>query len=89
MTELEFYKWLKEYDPEWRWDKNSQSKQDDVIIWVSIYALESFFKLLPKTVFDDGGIEARLQDKCVVIWASDICDHCGIELEKMFEKITI
>jgi hypothetical protein len=86
MSELELYKWVQEHDPEYRWDINGASKKEDVIMWISIYSLESFFKLLPYTVFDDGGIEARLQDKCVAIWASDICDHCGIDMEKIFEK---
>lgn len=86
MTELEFYKWVRQWEPEWRWDINSATKKDDVIIWVSVYALESFLKLLPSTLFDEGGIECRLQDSSIAIWASDICYHCGIDIEKIFEK---
>lgn len=86
MTELDLFKWVQEWQPEWRWDTNGSSNEDDVIIWLSIYSLESFQKLLPAGSFDDGGIEARLQDRHVVIWARDICDYSGIKIENVFPK---
>ena len=86
MTELDFYKWVKEFEPEYRWDKNPESKLDDVLIWISISSLEWFYKLLPAILFDEGGIEARLVDNSVAIWASDICDPLGIDIENVFPK---
>lgn len=87
MTELDFYKWVKSHDPEYRWATNETSKKEDVIIWISVYALESFLKMLPyASLFDEGGIEVRLQKEGIAIWASDILDPFGIELEKIFEK---
>jgi len=84
MTELELYKWIQEHEPEWRWDINKS--EEDVVIWVSTYALESFMKLLPSGLFDEGGIEVRLVDRYIAIWASDICDYCGIEMGNVFSK---
>lgn len=86
MTELDLYKWVKEWEPEWRWDTNSDTKKADVIIWVSIYSIESFYKLFDYQDFDEGGIEARLVDRSIAIWASDICEPSDIEIEKIFPK---
>lgn len=84
MTELDFYKWMKKYDPQYRWEDRNGKK--DVVLWISIGSLESFFNLLNSaSLFDDGGIEVRLQDRVVAIWASDILHHFGIDLEGIFE----
>lgn len=84
MTELDLYKWLQEHEPEWRWADNN--KEEDVIVWISTYALESFMKLLPSSIFDEGGIEVRLVDRYVAVWASDICDYSSIPIENVFPK---
>lgn len=86
MKELDLFKWVNEWEPEWRWDTNSASKQDDVIIWISIHALESFFNLLPYSLFDEGSIEARICDRSIAIWASDICYPFDIDVERVFPK---
>lgn len=86
LTELELYKWVVAYEPEYRWDKNGANGKEDVIVWVTFWALDSFCKLFPYSLFDEGGIEVRLQDRCIVIWASDFCGYMGIELENIFKK---
>ena len=86
MTELEFYKWIKDFDPEWRWDRNGQTNKEDVIIWITVNGLESFCNLLPYSLLSEGGIEVRLQEKCIAIWASDVLNHFNIPLENIFEK---
>lgn len=89
MTELELYKWVNEWNPEWRWDirdTGREKSKEDVILWVSVNALEYFVKLLPDSLLDEEGIEVRLQDKCIAIWASDICDHCDIKMENVFPR---
>lgn len=87
MSELEFYKWVQEWEPEWRWDINSETKEDDVIIWVSIYSIESFCRLIDMGAFNDGGgLDARLQDRYIAIFAAEICNYYGIEIENVFPK---
>ena len=84
MTELQLFKWIKEYDPAYRWD--SRDGKEDVILWISHPALESFIKLLPYSLFDEGGIETRLQWEGLAIWASDICEPFDINMENIFEQ---
>lgn len=86
MQELDLFKWVNEWNPQWRWDTNSITKKDDVIIWISLHSLESFMKLLPYRLFAEGGIDVRLQDQAIVIWASDICDPFDIEPSRVFPK---
>jgi hypothetical protein len=86
MTELELFRWIKEWEPEYRWDINGSTNEEDVIIWISIYALPSFLALLPYSLFDEGGIEVRLQDKAIAIWASDICYPLDIIAVNVFPK---
>lgn len=85
MTELDFYKWVKENDPEYKW--SAHNGNEDVILWINFWHIPSLVKLLnSSSLFDDGGIEVRLQEHGIAIWASDILDHFGIELEKIFDK---
>jgi hypothetical protein len=86
MTELDLYKWVTSFEPEWRWDTNPDTKHPDVILWISVYAIESFLNLLPNTVLDEGGVSARLVDKNIAVWMSEICEECDINMENVFEK---
>lgn len=86
MTELDLFKWINEWQPEWRWDTNGESKKDDVIIWISVHAIDSFFDLLPYSLFEESSIDAKLCDKSIAIWASEICYPLDIELERVFPK---
>ena len=85
MTELDFYKWVNENNPEYRWSTNGN--KDDVILWINFWQIKYFMELLSSPgLFDEGGIEVRLQETAIAIWASDILDYFGIELEKIFDK---
>lgn len=85
MTELDFYKWIKENDPEYRWSTNGGD--DDVILWINFRHIQDFVKFINSpSLFDEGGIEVRLQEHGIAIWASDVLDHFGIDLEKIFDK---
>lgn len=87
MTELDFYKWVIEYEPEYRWSHNGASNHEDVIIWVPFYNLKSLVQVISSSsLFEEGGIEVRFQESCIAIWASDICDYFGVDLEKIFRK---
>jgi hypothetical protein len=84
MTELDFYKWVNKWQPEWQWDINDGYQ--DVLMWISIYSIESFYDLLPYSSFCEGGISARLVDKTIAIWAREILHPFNISLEKVFTK---
>jgi hypothetical protein len=87
MSELDFYKWVNETQPEWRWDKNGTSNKEDVILWINFYNIKSFMEVLAAPgLFDEGGIEVRLQEYSLAVWASDVLDYFGIELDKIFPK---
>ena len=87
MTELDFYKWVIENDPEYRWYENRSSNKEDVILWIRFSQINSFMDVLSAPgLFDEGGIEVRLQNDYIVIWASDFLDYFGIELDKIFDK---
>lgn len=86
MTELDLFKWVQEWEPEWRWDINGATNSEDVILWVSIPSLKWFMDLLPYSLFDEGGIEVRLLDASIALWASDICSPFGIKTENVFPK---
>ena len=86
MTELELFKWVQEHESEWRWDTNG-NKEDDVLIWISVYAIESFYDLLDPSIFNDGGgLDARLVDRSIAIFMGEICEHFGIAIENVFPK---
>lgn len=81
MTELQLYKWVEEYEPEWRWDGQK------VIVWISVWSLESFLKLFDSSIFNDGGgLDARLTGRYIAIVINDVCDYFGIEIENVFPK---
>lgn len=86
MTELDLYKWVQKWEPEWRWELNDETKEPDVVLWISIYSIESFYEINGDYIFSEGGISARLVDKSIAIWMSSICDHYAIDLEKVFPK---
>lgn len=86
MTELDLYKFIQEWNPEWIWQENHKTKLDDVLIWFSIVYFDDFYKLLPETLFEEGGISCRIVSGSVAIWASDFCDSLGIDYRNVFPK---
>lgn len=81
MTELELYKYITENNIEYHWC------EDIVYLCPYIFQLEEFVELLPKGVFDDGGIrDIRLYDGYASIEMNCICDYCGINPENVFKE---
>lgn len=81
MTELQLYKWVNEWEPEWRWEG------DEVIMWIRDFLIESFLKLFDPAVFNDGGgLDARLTGQYVAIVINDVCDYFGIKIENVFPR---
>lgn len=80
MKTITLYKFIQDNNIEYHWhDKN-------VIIFVNIYLIEEFTKMLPSGLFDDNGIECRLKDGYFAIWMEGICNYCNIEMADIFES---
>lgn len=81
MTELQLYKWIQEHEPEWRWEG------EEVIVWVSVWSLESFLELFDTSDFNDGGgYEARLTGRYIAIVVNEVCDYFGIKIKNVFPQ---
>ena len=84
MTELDLYQWIEDHNCEWQWDYVTDKKNDG-ILWIPVYCLESFCSLIGFYVLQSGGVECRLQDKCIAIMASEFCRSHDINLENVFK----
>lgn len=83
MEALQLYKFIQDNNIEWH--RNENDGKDDVIIFVMIYQIKEFKELLSSTILDEGGIECRMLDGYFAFWMNDICDHYGIDMNKVFD----
>ena len=81
MTELQLYKFIKKNNIEWHKEKNQGN--DDVLIFVMSFQIESFFELLKDFDFDEG-INCRLKSNYLCVWMVDICEYFGIDFRNVF-----
>lgn len=87
MTELQLYKFIQEFNPEYRWQENTDTKQQDVLIWVSKYHYEYFVDLLDGGIMDESSINCTITNGgYVAVWMDDICEYYGINIENIFKK---
>lgn len=82
MTELALYKFIKENNVEYHWIDNNT----DVIIFVYIWNVEEFNKLLPDLLFDEEGIECNMKDRYFAFRMKDICEYCDIDMKAVFDN---
>jgi hypothetical protein len=78
MKATDLLRWITENEIEYHWH------DEDVIIMPYIFQLESFTKLLSKSIFDDDGIPCNIKDGYVCIYMDHICSYSGIELADVF-----
>lgn len=83
MTAIQFYKFIHDNAVEYHWEENDGKK--DVLIFPYHFQLDELVDVIGG-MLEEGGIECRLQQDCLAIWASEICGHYGIELSEIFEK---
>jgi hypothetical protein len=81
MTELDLYKYITDNQIEWHRQNNDGTP--DVIIFPHIFQMADFNKLV-KSMLDDEGLECRMKDGYFAFWMNDICDHYGIDINKVF-----
>lgn len=83
MTELELYKYIQENNIEWHRQNNNGI--DDVLILPSLHQIESLYKILSPSLFDEEGIECIMKYGYFAIWMQDICSYYGIEMNNVFD----
>ena len=80
-AELKIYKFINEehngIDYKWVTD-------DEVVCWVDFDNLEEFVRVFNITSMD--ALDVRLQESCVALDMSNVCDPLGVELCDIFEK---
>ena len=80
MEEIDLYKFITENNIEWRWQFNSDSNEEDVIIFPYTFQIEDFVKLIGH--IDETGLEMSLMDGYFAIWMGYVCDYYGINIER-------
>jgi len=84
MDNITLYQFIIDNDLESRWDLNGGIL--DVILFVNVWNIEDFHEILPSNIFDDEGITCWMKDGYFAFWMNDICNYCGIEIEKVFPE---
>jgi len=82
MSELELYKFITERELEYHWT----GEKDDVILFIEVYNLERWNKLLGTPITDENGIECVMKDGYFCFYMKNICEFFDIELNKVFEQ---
>ncbi len=81
MTELELYKFIRDNDIEWHHEFNNGN--EDVLIFPYTFQMDKFCEL-SKDYDSDEGLTCILKGNYFAIWMSDLCDHFGIDMNKVF-----
>jgi hypothetical protein len=82
MTELELYKFIHHNDIEYRREDNEGTS--DILMFLYVFQLEDFCKLVKDYNIDDGGLSIRLVNCYVAIWMNEVCDYYDIDIDKVF-----
>lgn len=85
MDKLQLYKFLTEYNIEYRGALNCG--EEDILIFVNISDIEDFYNLFSSSIFDDDGLSCTMKDGYFVFWMNDICEYYGIEVDEVFQTI--
>ena len=81
MKAIDLYKFVTKHECEYHWnDENS-----DVILFVNIWGIEEFQKIIGAREMDEEGIPCVMKDKYFCFWMYDICEYHDIELTDIFE----
>lgn len=78
MKELDLYKFIQSHNVEYHWLEN------DVMMFVNVWNIEEFLKMLPNGIFDDSGVECIAKQGYFVFMMQTICSYCDIELDRIF-----
>jgi len=88
MTAIDLYKFYKNHSLEYHWNHNNLSESgydNDVILFVDIWCVEEFMKLLKSSKMTDTGFVCRMKDRYFCFWMAEICEYFDIDLTNVFE----
>ena len=88
MKELDLYKFIKNNSIEYHWTFVSSDK-NEVIIFVNIYNIEEFNKLLGTGILEEEGMECNMKSGYFAFKMNRICEYFDIKLEDIFEDKNI
>ena len=83
MTELDLYKFLNDEDngvQQYNW------VGEEFLVWISLWYLEDFTKMVGYNYLSEGEIDCNLQSDCICIDIVDIAEYHDINLENILEK---
>lgn len=71
-------------------DKEISFNSDEIITWINFYDIEEFIKIFNSSIFvDDGGLDVKLQENCIVLNLKEIIEYhfIGEEEEYIISKL--
>ena len=80
MTSLDLYRFISENGIEYNWLRK------DVIVFIPMYLVQEWNRLLPRGLYDDSGIECAMKDGYIAMTMRDVCQYADIELEEVFTE---
>jgi len=79
MKEIEFYKFIANNGIEYHWH------EDEVYFFINTLDAHDFYKILPPSILDEGGLKCALIDGYFTFEGVHICDYCGIDPKVIFD----
>lgn len=86
MTELQFYKFIVGNDIEWHWI-NHEDNSVDVIFFPNGKECHELMELCGPSFFDEGGYEITMKHGYFGIYAKDMLEYFGLELDEIFKDL--
>lgn len=70
-------------------NKEIRFAEEEIITWISFYDVDEFCRLFTAGLFDDGGLDIKLQQYCIALDLKKIVDYyfIGEENEYIIEKL--
>lgn len=85
MTALELYQYIQDNEICYSWKYNEDRECSDVLVWVSIYNIESFVKLI-STFDEEIEFQMTLIQEDFVLFMGQICDYYEIDMKQVFKQ---
>ncbi|MCK9255826.1 MAG: hypothetical protein GX793_01505 [Bacteroidales bacterium] len=84
MTDLELYKFIKECDVEWKWEKFDGEEYNDIVMFISTQNIDEFQELIKDYLDAKGFYKCNLKTDCIAVRMCAICDFYDIDMDKVF-----
>ena len=70
-------------------DKEIRLEGEEIVTWIRFCDIDEFCEIFTSSLFDDGGIDVKLQQDCIALDLKEIIDYyyIGEENEYIVEKL--